>query len=82
MPRPDLVIYLDVPIATSQKWLHMEAGKKLDRNEKDVAFQKRVASIYTKLSKQKEWVRIACTSKSTPAQIHETVWRVIRRFLK
>lgn len=60
-PKPDMVIYLKVSVDTSFKRKKKEK-KKLDRNEVNKKFLKKVSKIYEKISKNslfgKKWVII------------------------
>ncbi len=82
LPRPDLVILLAPSVASTQKWLKSERGKKLDRNERDVPFQKKVAALYDKLSKRREWVRIECGEGESPREIHERIWKAVQKKIR
>lgn len=78
LPRPDIVVYLDVPVKSAQKLMR---GKKKDQHEKDVAYQKRVASAYRELAKRKEWRTIPCTKNGnmlSPHKIHERLWKALQ----
>lgn len=78
LPRPDRVIYFDMPVAQAQKNMR---GKKKDQHEKNVAYQKKVAQIYRELTKRKEWRVIPCTRNGvmrSPQEIHELVWKAVQ----
>jgi len=79
LPRPDVVLYLELPVVISQKWLRSERGKKLDVNERDVRYQKDVAKEYSVLSKRREWEKIPCTAGEPPAVISQRVWDAVRK---
>ena len=79
LPRPRLVLYLELPVVTSQKWLHSERGKKLDVNERDVRYQKDVAKEYGDLSRRREWEKIPCMAGEPPTAIHQRVWDAVRK---
>jgi len=79
LPRPDIVLYLELPVVISQKWLRYERGKKLDVNERDVRYQKEVAKEYGALSKRRDWEKIPCTAGEPPAVIHQRVWDAVRK---
>lgn len=60
LPRPTLVIFLDVPIAVAKK-LALGRGEDLDQHEADLAYQEEVAQVYRKLSgERKDWFVVNC----------------------
>jgi dTMP kinase len=79
LPKPDWVILLDVPVATSQRLM---AKKKKDQYEKNTAYQKKVADVYATLAKGKEWRSIECTDNGamrSRAEIAHLVWSAVAR---
>lgn len=92
IPRPDLIIYLDMPVAAAQKLL-VEAAKgkkylkgKKDSTEADLAYQenskKKALAIVKKLN---NWHKISCAKRGTPRtreEIHEDVWETVAHALK
>jgi len=91
IPKEDYLLYLDVPIKISQKLLLKKSKRqytknaKKDHHEKDVEYQAKVASLYKKLTSQKNnWIRINCVFGEkllSPAQIHEKIWKVIEKIV-
>jgi len=78
LPKPDRVIYFDVPVAQAQKNMR---GKKKDQHERSVAYQKRVAAVYRQLAKRREWKVVPCTKNGkmrSPQEIHELVWKAVQ----
>jgi dTMP kinase len=78
LPKPDLFIYLDVPVSNAQRLMK---GKKKDQHEKDVGYQKRVADAYNSLAKRKDWRKISCTKDGkilSPQEIHEKIWKAVQ----
>jgi dTMP kinase len=78
LPKPDLILYFDVPVTQAQKNMR---GKRKDQHEKSVAYQKRVAEVYRQLAKQKGWKLIPCTKNGkmrSPEEIHEMVWKAVQ----
>ncbi len=78
LPKPDRVIYFDLPVTQAQKNMR---GKKKDQHEKSVAYQRKVAQIYGELAKRKEWRIIPCVKNGTmrsPEEIHELVWKAVQ----
>lgn len=78
LPKPDLVLYFDVPVAKAQ---HNMRAKKKDQFEKSGSYQKKVAEVYRQLAKQKNWRVIPCTVNGkmrSPEEIHEMVWKAVQ----
>ncbi len=93
-PRPDLIVYLDVPLEVSQDWLKRKITL---RRKKYLAGRKDVAEdnlIHLKLSRQsaldleknnKNWLRIECCQGKVclaPEQVHEKVFQAINKRYK
>lgn len=89
LPKPDLVIYLYVPVEVAQgliekkevrEYMGGEKGAK-DQYEADVGYQKRVVDTYLELSVNRpDWKIVKCTKEGvmrTPEDIHEEVMRII-----
>lgn len=94
IPRPDLVIYLDVPFEVSKYWLEKKVQtrkKKYLNGRKDVAEDnllhlKNSRDGALDMHKQsKNWAKIECCSGDVcmlPEQVHEEVFGVIKNRLK
>jgi dTMP kinase len=80
VPRPDVVVYLESDAKATRS--RMQKEKKLDRNERDLAFQKRVAALYAKLARRKEWTTVVCNPDESPAEIHERIRQALERKLR
>ena len=90
IPRPDLVIYLDVPFEVSREWLKQKVAqrqKKYLKGRKDVAednllhLKKSRASALSLVKQNKNWVRIKCCQGMVclaPEQVHERVLATIQ----
>jgi dTMP kinase len=93
IPKPDKVIYLDVPFEVSREWLQKKIAlrkKKYLKGEKDVAEDN---LIHLKLSRDsalqlakdnKNWEKIECCEGMTcmlPEEVHERVFYIVRRML-
>lgn len=93
LPKPDLVIYLYVPVKIAQKLIATKdvrgyMGKKKgakDQLEANVAYQQRVADTYRKLAKNRpDWVVINCTKRGKllyREEIHSTVLAAVEKVL-
>jgi dTMP kinase len=78
LPKPDLVLYFDVPVAQAQKNIR---SKNKDQHEKSIAYQRRVANAYKQLAKGKGWRVIPCVKNGklrSPEEIHELVWKAVQ----
>ncbi len=94
IPRPNLVIYLDVPFEVSKKWLEqkvLQRSKKYLRGRKDVAEDnlihlKNSCSSALHLAKgSKDWVRVECCRGQVclpPEAVHERVFEIVKNNLK
>ncbi len=91
IPRPDMVIYLDVPYEVSKEWLQKKVAqrkKKYLNGNKDVAEDnlmhlKNSRNSALLLAKQhKNWQRIECCNGMIcmlPEQVHEEVFKQIKK---
>lgn len=87
IPKPDLVIYLDMPISISQKLMTKRYG---DENKKDVherdlnyLFKCRNAAEY--VGKKEGWKKVECANGEiprTPNEISNDVFNYVLEFLK
>ena len=80
LPRPDLVIYLDMPIEISQKFMtgrYEGKESKKDLHEKNIEFLKncREAALYT--AEKLNWKIIKCSKENKPKSIDEIKESVI-----
>ncbi|MBN2422407.1 dTMP kinase [Candidatus Woesearchaeota archaeon] len=90
IPKPDLVIYLHVPLEITQKWIKTKEsreyldGKKKDIHEKDRTYLKKVESAYLELVKTNNWIRIDCFENDEildKEKIAEKVWEKVKFIL-
>lgn len=88
IPKPDLVIYLDMPVEISQRLMTSrydgDEGKK-DVHEADVAFltKCRKSALYT--AKKQGWAVIPCSDGENPLpvdEIHKTILEFIKKEIK
>ena len=79
LPRPDLVLVLDVPPEISYK-LQVTSNKRQDKAEKDREYQKSGYLGYQEMCKKdKSWVRVRCVEKNkllTKEKISERIWEI------
>jgi dTMP kinase len=89
LPRPDLVIFLYLPLEFSKRLMEGRKdkkylrGKKKDIHELDGAYQEGVAEVYKDLaSDAKKWVTLECTKKGAlrgPADIHNEILSILKK---
>ena len=94
IPKPDVVVYLDVPIPIILKLIKERKksrkrsylGKKQDVHEKDVKFLENSRKSALWLAKtQKGWIKIKCAKGevlNTRENIHEEIYTKIKKVLK
>ena len=69
LPRPDLVIFLDMPPAISEKLI--KERKREDIHEKDFDYLHRCYDSYKELANKFNWVVINCSDGKEPRTIEE-----------
>ncbi|MCX6739054.1 MAG: thymidylate kinase [Candidatus Parcubacteria bacterium] len=91
LPRPDVVIYLDVPrdvasalVLKKEKRDYLgEEGIK-DQHEKDMPYQEKVAEVYRSLSEEREnWHIVSCSENGmilSPETIREKIAEVLKKY--
>ena len=88
IPRPDLVVYLDMPVEVSQKLLlrryHGDSGKK-DIHESHLAFLRQCAECAAFAAQRLGWQVVPCARDGAPLpveDIHQAVLRAVEPLLK
>jgi dTMP kinase len=94
LPRPDVIIYLDVPVEVSQKLLSQEEQQRkkvyLKKGQRDLAetnvkhLSESRENALRLVKKLNRWERINCTAKGamlSRERIAEKVWKVIEKSL-
>ncbi len=88
IPRPDLVLYLHVPVEISMKLARDRAlakGESPDKAEVDTKHQRESQeSALSIIKSRNNWVKINCApegSLSRPEVIHELVWEALKPIL-
>ncbi len=82
LPRPDLVVFLDMPPEASDRLLAArakETGAK-DIHEKDRSYLHRVHDAYAETARRLGWVRVVCgegAAPKTPEAIAGDVYRAV-----
>lgn len=91
IPRPDLVLFVDVPPEIAQQLVLKKAereyldGKKQDVLEADIDHLTRSHLVFNWLSQAREnWRRIECVDYGrlkSPEEIHQELWQIIEKTL-
>ena len=79
LPRPDLVIFLDMPPEVSEKLI--KERKRSDIHEKDFHYLRRCYNSYKEIAKKFSWVTIKCSIGGNPRtieEIHEEIFNTVR----
>lgn len=88
IPRPDRVVFLDMPPATAaglvlRKSARSYTDRSADIHEVDVDYLTAVHAAYGALAARPEWLRISCVDRDgvlrPEADIHRDVWSTLRR---
>lgn len=83
IPRPTLVIYFSMSATQAAAFLRNKRGK--DLNERNRAYQARVARMYAKLAKGKRWRTVQCVKNGrvrSPEDIEKEVWHIVEQHLR
>lgn len=93
IPRPDLVIYLEVPLEVSGEWLrkktaqktkkYLKGRKDLAENNSDYLKNSRKAAIDL-LKSNKNWEKVVCCHEKiclSPKEVHEEVFKIVKKKL-
>lgn len=90
LPKPDLVIYLWVPVEVSSKLIlererKFKEKRKIDGHEKNLAYQKEVAKVAYDLAKtRRNWKMIKCYENEkllSRQEIANKVWKIVKELL-
>ena len=79
LPRPDKIIFLDMPPSISEKFLIER--KQSDIHEKDFEYLRRCYQMYKEVAKKFNWITINCSEKNNPRDvddIHEEIYNALR----
>lgn len=80
LPRPDRVIYLDMPVEVSQKLLlrryEGQEGKK-DLHERDAAYLERCGRCARYAAQVLDWQVVPCSEKNEPLSVEQVHRRVL-----
>lgn len=81
LPRPDLVLFLDVSPHVSRRLL-LQRARVLDRNEMSLAYQEQVYEVYVRLSRERaDWKVVHCLDGQNqlraPEDIREEISQIV-----
>ena len=82
LPRPDLVIFLDMPPEISEKLI--KERNRTDIHEKDFNYLRRCYNSYNELAQKYDWITINCSIDNEPRtieEIHEDIFKQIGKIL-
>lgn len=85
LPKPDCVLYLDMPVAVSQKLIALRYGgdeSKKDIHEKNVAFLKKCGENAQYAAQKLGWKIIACAKGDSPRSIEEINRELLKEVLE
>ena len=88
LPRPDLVIYLDLPAELSaalRRQREQDTGAKADIHEADEQYLRRCRENALRVVDFDGWKRIGCSRGGglrTPEEIHREVWALVEPLLE
>lgn len=82
LPRPDLVIFLDMPPSITERLI--DERNKLDIHETDRKYLRRCYEAYKELAAQYHWTVIDCSIDDAPRgvdEIAEEIYRAVREVM-
>ena len=82
LPRPDVVIFLDMPPEISEKLI--KERNRSDIHEKDFNYLRRCYNSYKELAQKYDWITINCSIDNDPRSIediHEDIFRQVGKIL-
>lgn len=87
-PKPDLIIFLFVPVEIGQELVDKKAerkyikGKKRDIHEADIDHLKKASEAYKYVAKKYGWKTINCTKEGvllSIEEVEEKVWDIVKK---
>ena len=83
LPRPQLTLFLDVPVVNAQQLIATKAmrsytDKSADLQEADGQYLEKVREVYLQLAAAKDWARISCVSGAIVRPIDEITAEIVR----
>ncbi len=83
LPKPDLTIFLDLPVEVSAKLMHSRKREK-DIHELDLDYLKATRQVFLELCEKGNWSRIECSSGlgiKPRDKIHKLIWEKVEEYL-
>lgn len=86
LPRPDAVVFLDLPIEVSEQMVRQRAertGQPVDIHERDLEFQHAVREAGQALAEASGWIVIDCARDGKllpPAELSDLIWERIKEY--
>ena len=85
LPKPDAVIFLDMPPKAAQKLIAARANNGEDIHEKDEEYLAKTYDEYSRLAEKYGWERVKCADgEGVPLTINEIaarVWEIAKKIL-
>ena len=87
LPKPDLVIYLDVPVDQTEQNMHrreIQTGASADIHERDDGYLRACRAAAGEAAERFGWTKIACTKNGVMRsidEIHEDGYRAVKEVL-
>ncbi|MBN1503175.1 dTMP kinase [Candidatus Woesearchaeota archaeon] len=91
IPKPDIVIFLNVPVSITQDWIKNKekrrylGNKTKDIHEKDISYLAKVEQIYQRLVQDNDfWIQVDCVEKNkvlSIQEISEKVYSTVKKVL-
>ena len=87
LPKPDLVVYLDMPTEVSRQMRRLReevTGSQADIHEQDDSYQRQCREAAAEIARRYNWQVIACASDTTvrtPEDIHAQVLSIVADIL-
>ena len=87
LPKPDLVVYLDMPTEITERMMRRresDTGTHADIHEQDTAYLRRCRTNAGEVARLCGWTVVHCAAGDAPRtveDIHEEVWQRVRELL-
>ena len=87
LPKPDLVIYLDMPTEITERMMRsreQQTGTHADIHEQDAAYLQKCRANAREVVRQCGWTVINCAAGDAPRtieDIHQEVWETVQKLL-
>lgn len=82
IPKPDLVIFLDMPAQYSKRLLHDRGNQPLDIHELDDEYLQKCYNISLEICEKYNWKKIHCTRDNEIRSIEDISWEIMETIKK